>query len=141
LTGLDLDEAQSLGWLSQPIANALPLPNDPDARTALGVLHANCGACHSDTGAKKDKPLRLRLFTGVQSFEDTDFFHTALGQEASRKIDGLRIYAQAGHPDDSLIVRRMSHRDDDLQMPPLATEKVDSDGVATVRAFLQSLAP
>jgi mono/diheme cytochrome c family protein len=46
-----------------------------------------------------------------------------------------------GLPDASAIVARMSTRGTDDQMPPLATEFVDPDGVAAVRAWVASLAP
>jgi hypothetical protein len=46
-----------------------------------------------------------------------------------------------GQPDASGIYVRMRARGDGRQMPPLATERVDEDGSALVRAWIEALAP
>jgi hypothetical protein len=52
-------------------------------------------------------------------------------------VDGRRIVA--GDPDASYIVARMSARGTGLQMPPLGTEVVDTQGLAAVRRWIEAL--
>jgi cytochrome c553 len=120
--------------------SALVVPGDAVAQRALGVLHANCGSCHAETGSQNDLPLRLRLeSTGLVSLEATGVMQTAVGHDAEDAIGGLRRYISAGEPDASLLVLRMTSTDPELRMPPTARELTDELGVEALRAFVTSL--
>lgn len=137
---LTVESLHARGLLTHAVESPDTLEDtDVPTREALGVFHANCASCHSDDGSQADLPLRLRLRTTDRALPDTSFFHTALGRQASATIGGLRTYAVPGAPDQSLLVARMSARGNDLAMPPIATEDVDTDGLAAVRAFLGAL--
>jgi len=119
------------------------VPGDATAVAALGYLHANCGHCHNPNGTSwPDTQMVLRLSTS-----DFDVTTSAVYQSiASRPLQYWRGGAiterlAPGLPDASAIVARMSARGTDDQMPPLATEFVDPDGLAAVRAWIASLPP
>jgi hypothetical protein len=59
--------------------------------------------------------------------------HTTFG------IEGARVIA-SGEPDKSLLLYRMSRRGHG-QMPPLATQRVDQQGVELIRKWIQELEP
>jgi hypothetical protein len=44
-----------------------------------------------------------------------------------------------GHPGESRLIELVSHRGMFKQMPPLASERVDEDGVALLRAWIGAL--
>ena len=134
-----LESLNTNGWLSSPLTELAPLSEDPEAASALGGLHANCGGCHSDSGRQSDNALRLRLRTTDRARADTGFFQTAIGQSASRTIDGRRTYVVAGDPSASLLFHRLSSRGVPAQMPPVGTKRLDDGFVARVRDFISSL--
>lgn len=53
----------------------------------------------------------------------------------------ITVRVAPGAPDASAIVARMSTRDNDDRMPPLATDLTDPEGIAAVRAWVQALVP
>jgi hypothetical protein len=53
----------------------------------------------------------------------------------------ITLRVAPGQPDQSAIVARMSVRGNDDQMPPLATELVDSTGLDTIRQWISALSP
>ena len=61
--------------------------------------------------------------------EQTATYRTALGSVIKR-----------GDPGDSKVVDRMSSRDRfPAGMPPLASKRVDDDGVKTIRSWIEGL--
>ncbi|MBL8956720.1 MAG: hypothetical protein JNK82_38455 [Myxococcaceae bacterium] len=125
--GFTLDEAVSRGLLSQPPAStaALRIPGDAKQRAALGYLHANCAHCHNADRPEREGPrcfaprpgLDLLLRAGeLGDAQQTATYRTLVPRGAS-----------AAHS-------RMEAR----QMPPLATEEVDTAGVALIRAWAES---
>lgn len=138
---VDLAALTTRGWLNAPLDDAAlrPLSEDADAADALGMLHANCGGCHADTGAASDEALRLRLRTTDRVRADTGFFSTALQRSAGATIDGRRTYVVPGDAAASLVFHRLSSRGNGAQMPPLGTEVRDETMIETVRAFIDSL--
>lgn len=145
----DLDAAKSLTGSPVPPLDAVfadptvpySVPGDPTAVAALGYLHANCGHCHNPNGTSwPDTQMTLRL-----SVSDLDVTTSALYQSiADQPLQywrggAITVCMAPGAPDASAIVARMSTRAPDDQMPPLATEMVDPDGVAAVRAWVGSL--
>jgi len=128
-----------------PWPSLLPytVPGDPTTAAALGYLHANCGHCHNPNGTSwPDTQMVLRLST-----EDVDVATSAVYQSLANQPlqywrgGAIKVRVAPGAPDASAIVARMSTRGTDDQMPPLATELVDADGLAAVRAWIASLAP
>lgn len=112
-----------------------------NVRRALGYLHANCGHCHNPKGAARpDTDLTLRLGAERTPAEDTPTYLTALG-EAVDSFPGEGVRVVPGDPEASVLLKRMQHRSDNTQMPPLATERIDDDGVASVHDWIRSLAP
>lgn len=120
------------------------IPGDATAEAALGVLHANCGHCHG--GDNPSGGMRLFVTAGHDAVADTptyiDTVGVAIGMSPVVGIPDFRI--SAGSPADSAVSWRMGQRDGNgmgaAQMPPLATEVVDTDGVAAVDAWISSLA-
>jgi len=101
---------------------------------ARSYLHANCSYCHVAAGggnsavdfeivAAPDKALLI----------DATPVHTNFG------IDGAKIVA-SGHPEQSLVVERMSKRGRG-QMPPLASTIVDQQAIDLIRQWISQLPP
>ena len=80
----------------------------------------------------------LRLSVADRRVEDTGAFRTAVGQPL-RTSHGVRI--APGAPDRSGVAVRMSQRGTGAPMPPIASEAIDRDGLAIVRAWIESLCP
>ena len=57
----------------------------------------------------------------------------------SLKHPGATLRIAPGQPDASGIYVRMRARGDDRQMPPLATERADDDGLSPARAWILAL--
>ena len=130
--------------LSSPIAVAdAEVPGDATAEAALGYMHANCGHCHG--GDNPSGGMRLFVELGLDNVTDayayTDTVDVAIGMSPVVGIPDWRILP--GDPDNSAVLWRMEQRDGGgmgaAQMPPLATEMVDDDGVAAVEAWILSL--
>lgn len=134
---LDLAGVVDRGWLSAPPETAPQVPGNAVEVAALGYLHANCGHCHNQarparSGArcfdpKDDQDFTLPV-TALDSVESTPTYRTAVGHSVKR-----------GDPGDSKLYRLMSSRGMFRQMPPLATEKVDSAALANVRSWIEEL--
>jgi hypothetical protein len=149
---LDLDALVAEDLLSDPPATAPVVPGDDVTRRALGYVHANCSHCHNQTRPDRVENLRCYdpdneldftldvddLATGDR--ERTAFFRTAIGDASVGKP-----FAR-GDVQESFGILLMNQRDPRLarggeveQMPPLATEVVDDEGVAALRVFIESL--
>ena len=82
----------------------------------------------------------LRLDTAEHDVAELGRLSIARGKAAAILAGGAITEPVApGHPDASAIAARMAIRGTDDQMPPLATEIVDDDGLATVRAWISGL--
>lgn len=149
-TGLTMRELTRRGLLSSPPAAPLVIPGAPLDVAALSWLHANCGnACHNRTegSAAGWTGLHMRLTTdGLASVQDTDTFKTAVGVASSFQPTpnaGLQRI-KPGDPSHSAIpFRDGAHAAQGSpigwQMPPLATNIVDTADVDAVKAWIQSL--
>jgi hypothetical protein len=135
---LTLDELARRDLLSAPPAARLELNADPEARAALGYLHANCGHCHNQqrppgSGQRCFDPeteLDFLLRAGeLGAVSRTATYRTAVGEAI-----------EPGDPDGSDVVKRMDgRRRFPPSMPPLASERTDDQGVKVVRAWIQGL--
>jgi cytochrome c553 len=128
--------------------SALPLSAPPAAGTtfaapnsALGYLHANCGHCHNpEGGAWVDSHMILRLDVDERDATANQVVQSTVGADLEQWINhGYAKRIVAGDPDQSALYARISQRAMNVQMPPIATEKVDDAGVALIRAWIQSL--
>jgi hypothetical protein len=131
------------GWLSAPppAGVSYPAPGSGATQAALGYLHANCGHCHSDSGeARSETDIMLRLEVGERTLEATRLFRSSVGvatQKFRASAAGIRLVP--GMPDASAIAFRMSRREKETMMPPLATKHVDPMGLEVVRRFILEL--
>jgi hypothetical protein len=108
---------------------------------ALGTLHANCGHCHNDTDdGVPQVDLSLWLDVDLESVEESAAWRTAVDQP-NLIFNDQHVTARIapGLPAESAALYRMNQRGNNAQMPPIGTEKVDSDGIATVQAWVESL--
>ncbi len=115
------------------------VPGSDVERAALGYLHANCGGCHGGDSPAGLMTLALRV--GLTSVDETGVFLSAVGQPARAGADTSTARIEPGMPNASEVYRRMTLRMDPAQMPPLATEMLDDDGLDVVRLFIESLPP
>lgn len=134
---LDLDELIRSQWVTRAPEAAPVVPGNETEQAALGYLHANCSHCHNRSrperrGARcfdpeSDIDFSLRADEAV-AVSETDTYRTAMGE-------GIR----PGRPDDSRIIELMSRRSRFSQMPPLATETVDTEAVALLRRWIEEM--
>lgn len=126
--------------LSTPLAE-LDVPGSAEQRAALGYLHANCSHCHnqSPSAQSKDKcvnpnqHLSFTLDFTLHTDQLADVEHTATYRTAIGKV------IKAGNPGGSKVLQMMGKRGAFAQMPPLGTEQVDTEGLATIRAWIGEL--
>lgn len=143
-----LDELSARELLSEPPGRTFLIPGDELQSQALGILHANCGHCHSSSGLASTMRLRFLSAEADLPFEQTELYRTTVGKPISDEwlapAPGYSRRIVAGHPESSAVAFRMGRRgeEDEMtpdQMPPLATEKVDEQGLAVVNAWIASL--
>ena len=116
-------------------------PGTSVEQDGLGYLHANCGGCHNAfLNVTPTLSPRMRLLVEQTTVETMDTYTTLCNVPTYNPEFAGVDRAVPGDAADSEIIQRMSQRGE-LQMPPIATELVDSDGVAKVAAFIDSLSP
>jgi hypothetical protein len=134
---LDLDRALESGLLSVGPEQPIELPGDAIEQGALGYLHANCSHCHNQSRPKHSGP---RCYDPQNSM-DFSLRIADLGAVAStatyRSVVGEQI--KPGDSGGSRVVELMSDRGFFSQMPPLATERVDTAGLDLVRRWIERL--
>ena len=125
------------------LSNAL-FPGDAQARAALGYLHGNCGHCHGGPTPRAEQ--RLWSVLGMTDLQDAPIMKSAVCQclqlWRGRQNDLGNFYilrVSPGRAELSGIIGRMSSRIRGEQMPPIGTNHVDPTGLATVRAWIDSL--
>ncbi len=111
----------------------------PDA--AMGYLHANCGHCHNPNGsAWSTSSMVLRLAATDIDPAATELYRSTVGVALQQWLNhGYADRIVAGDADTSAIPYRMSQRTANMQMPPIATELPDTDGIELVRLWIDSL--
>ena len=134
---LDLDGLVQRGWLSHPPVPPPAIPGGPVEVAALGYLHANCSHCHNLTRPEHD---------GARCFEPKDRYDFTLAVGELDALGATPTYrtvvgdaVKPGDPDGSRLYELVSSRGMFRQMPPLATEKVDSTATANIRAWIEGL--
>ncbi|HXI56437.1 MAG TPA: hypothetical protein VNO55_10280 [Polyangia bacterium] len=140
-----LKSLAAAGTLSNPPAGGadFPVPGDDLTARALGYLHANCGHCHNINGTSwPDTQMVLRLSVAERAAKTSELYGSVVGKMLQYFPGGpITLRVSPGHPDDSALIARMSSRTSKIQMPPLATEIVDPDGLTLIRDWITSLAP
>lgn len=129
--------------LSPPKEAPFVPPGDAVEAAALGYLHGNCGHCHNLNGsARPDTDLDLRLrATDVDPLRTAAYLSTVgvpLQSYGETQQNLLRLVP--GEPARSALLLRMQQRGDPSQMPPVASESVDPDGIAIAEAWIAQLA-
>ena len=137
--------------LSHPPAEPYTAPGDATTANALGYLHANCGHCHNPDGtADAFVDMNLRLDVSHASPASTNAYATAVGADLQYFEAGdLSQRITPGDAAQSAVHWRMSQRaavgtglsagDDRLQMPPIASERIDTAGAAVIEAWIDAL--
>ena len=139
----DLRDLISMGWLTTPPSGAPPyfaLPGNATVHAAFGYLHANCSSCHSTSSyVRNDTPLDLRLLTTkLASVEQTPTYLTTVNVPTLTDLAQGTI-VRPRDPDNSVMIEVMNYTDPFFRMPPVATEIVDPQGQAVLRAWINSL--
>lgn len=127
--GLTIDTLIAEGLLTNPPAAPLALPGDDVEQRALGYLHANCGHCHNPNSLNADRLISVYFWqsaSALTQLEDTVTYRSLVTDK------GSPLWIDA-------VLERMGDRDSKQQMPPLATEQVDADGMAAVGALMDRL--
>lgn len=141
--GVTLQTLLDEGLLTEAVAPAdADVPGDATAQAALGYLHANCGHCHRENAsdaAAMTTGLWMWVNVDDTTVEGTDAHTTAVSEVASYFHPDAICRVHPGSPDSSLTLVRMAERGDRAQMPPLATERADDEGLAAVRAWIATL--
>lgn len=140
-SGLTLAQLEADGRLSDTPPVGIERPNTP-AWNALGYLHANCGSsCHNPLGSGYDRAdLELWLpIAELDAVTSTPAYTTAVGVDVEQTTGGKRI--EPGNAEESVLIMRMRLRDDELAMPPIASETTDDAGIALVADWIDSLDP
>lgn len=135
--GIGLEDLRGT-WLDDAVTAADP-PGDATAQTALGYLHANCSHCHNQIRPEVE---------GARCYDpENDLDFHLPGVPVTRVEDTPAVQSAVGHgitpgiADASEVIRRISTRKDLFgpSMPPLGTEEVDEQGVATLRAWIDGM--
>jgi hypothetical protein len=127
--GVTLAQLIDEGRLSVPPAAPLALPGDAGEQSALAYLHANCGHCHNPQRKRAEREISVYFWqqaAALASVQETVSYRSLVADKPLPLwIDG--------------VLARMKARGGVQQMPPLATETVDSAGLAAVEAWMTRL--
>ena len=143
------------GVLAPAPTRRYAIPGDATSREALGMLHANCGHCHVPSGSAAFQfPAGAELWMSLTVAEtdgpvtDTRLYRTTVGQPLHmyEPPEGVTLGGRvvASDPMSSALWYRMQQRGRDhmpvmSQMPPLATEEVDTVGSAQLADWITAL--
>lgn len=129
-----LDSLVAENRLTRAPSMPIRVPGTSEDAAALGYLHANCGHCHNrerPSDATYFKPPSNVAF-GLRTQD--------LGAVTSTEAYATAVrFAMGINPvDRHLVLQRMTRQGAYMQrMPPIATKRIDPDGVASVRGWLE----
>lgn len=141
--GLTLAQLIADNRLSDPPAVPFTLPGDALDQATLGMLHANCGSCHTPGTVAFERADGMELWLTVDSLSavaTTTSYRTTVGVDLTyfeHASFSQRIVA--GEPEQSALWFRMGSRGGEAQMPPLGTELVDTVGVDRLSQWIRRL--
>ncbi len=143
--GVTLATLNDEDLLSDPIAlDQAIVPGDATEQAALGYLHANCGNCHG--GPAPEHGLDYWLPVGATEVTSTPTWATAVctcsvWTSTTREGDVVDLRIAPGDPELSVSVHRMLTRAPTDRMPPIASERVDDEGVRILSEWIRTLDP
>jgi hypothetical protein len=133
------------GRFTQPLPSNLEFPGaDAKTRDALGYLHANCGNCHNTTpGVFMIPEPRMDLRVRLKALDATGAYRTAVNVEVTKfyhpTAPTIKYRIAGGDPSRSCVSFRMGDLAMENRMPPIATKVIDTQGIATVNAWIATL--
>jgi len=148
--GVTLRQLVDEGHLTEaPGASELVIGDDGSglAPNVLGWLHANCGiTCHNGNSRAIGYPTGMRLRLDPEQLDGrsvTDFevYTTTVGVPVTTASWRGRTRIAPGRPEQSWLYHLISNRGDGMQMPPFASERVDSVHVALISEWIRQLPP
>lgn len=111
------------------------IASSPTERAALGYLHGNCGHCHTKS-SDASVPVDLLLSQDVTDADGTAKILRSLRTASSQfRAPGT----SAAVPLVSALSMRMQSRNASVQMPPLGTAIPDSEGLALIARWIDTL--
>jgi hypothetical protein len=118
-----------------------PVPGTGAEQEAIGYMHGNCGGCHHKSSDVMDTTnLNLRLeVASLATVEGTTTYSTTVNVDALLNLANVTKLIEPGDPDASAVYVRMNVRGSTAQMPPRGTEVIDTDAVANMAAWINSL--
>jgi hypothetical protein len=84
-------------------------------------------------------PLVFWIDVGLSDVSSTGPYMTAINHPSAWSGAALRV--EPGNADTSAVIFRMMSRTPGDQMPPIATERPDLQGIGAVRGWINSLPP
>ena len=125
-----------------PLPSSLPAFPDPFGEApvedrARAYLHANCSHCHRPGGGGGPSGLVLLAWEKDIAKNGACKGPAAAGQGTG----GFSFDIVPGHPEESILIFRMSSSDPDIKMPELPNRIPDKKGVALVSEWITSLTP
>lgn len=121
------------------VARRVPLWEDrtkvPVADAARGWLDANCAHCHKPGGAASNSGLYLGWDVADPAALGVNKRPVAAGRGAGNLDFGI----VPGDPDRSILMHRMASLEGGVAMPELGRASVDTEGLATVRAWIAAM--
>lgn len=131
--GLTLTQLIDDERLTDPPSAPFVLPGDALDQATLGMLHANCGNCHTPGTVAFERAAGMELWLSVDSLssvEATNTFRTTVGVDLVWfERPGFTKRIEPGEPMQSALWFRMDSRGDETQMPPIASKDIDMTGV------------
>lgn len=110
-------------------------PAAPVAARARAYLDVNCGHCHNRQGAASNSGLYL-------SVTETDPVALGIGKRpvaAGRGSLGLDFAIDPGHPDRSILIRRMASTEPGIAMPELGRATVHARAITLMEQWVASM--
>jgi len=103
-------------------------------RRFKGYVAANCAMCHRPGGGTPVSDMDLRWETPLASMNiiDVNTSRSDLGIPDAKRIDSAQ-------PENSILYLRMNTNDDQIQMPPIARNRIDEPSVDLVLEWIQSI--
>jgi len=139
---LDHLAAQGLFDTALPAAESLsafpdPFGDGPLDERARGYLHANCSHCHRPGGGGGSSGLVLLAWEKFPAKNGVCKSPAAAGAGTG----GFQWDIVPGHPEQSIMVYRMSSSDADIKMPELPNRIPDKKGVALISEWISGMDP